>query len=68
LTSGERYPTVASAVARLGGKQIQENGGYNLTALVPVYLRPAEAELKTTNRRNHVKEILNYVDKNTAVS
>jgi tRNA threonylcarbamoyladenosine biosynthesis protein TsaB len=50
LTSGERYPSMASAVARLSGKQIHGNGGHNLTALVPVYLRPAEAELKTTNQ------------------
>jgi tRNA threonylcarbamoyladenosine biosynthesis protein TsaB len=49
LTAGEHYPSLASAVARLSEKQIHKNGGDNLTALVPVYLRPAEAELKTMN-------------------
>jgi tRNA threonylcarbamoyladenosine biosynthesis protein TsaB len=50
LTAGDKYPSLASAVARLSQKQIRENDGNSLTALVPIYLRPAEAELNTTNQ------------------
>jgi tRNA threonylcarbamoyladenosine biosynthesis protein TsaB len=49
-TAGENYPSLASGVARLSEKRVQENEANNLTALVPVYLRPAEAELKTVNQ------------------
>jgi len=46
LTLGEAYPSTASAVARLGEEKILSEGGASPGALVPLYLRPSEAELK----------------------
>jgi len=46
LAVEERYPSVASAVARLGEEKLARVGGDPVGPLVPLYLRPSEAELK----------------------
>lgn len=45
FTSGSHYSTTASAVARLGTHKIVKSGPDSLERLVPLYLRPSEAEL-----------------------
>ena len=44
--AGDGYPSLASAVARLGEERLQVSDGDSLGAIVPVYLRLAEAEMK----------------------
>lgn len=44
--AGERYPSLASAVARLGEARLQVSDGDLLSAMAPVYLRASEAEMK----------------------
>lgn len=44
--AGDSYPSVASAVARLGEERLRVSDGDFLGAMVPVYLRLAEAEMK----------------------
>ncbi len=46
LTLGESYPSTASAVARLGEERLRQRETDPLGPLVPLYLRPSEAELK----------------------
>jgi tRNA threonylcarbamoyladenosine biosynthesis protein TsaB len=46
LTLGEGYPSVASAVARLAEPRLTKGDYDPIGALVPLYLRPSEAELK----------------------
>lgn len=46
LTLGECYPSTASAVARLGEERCRKREFDPLGPLVPLYLRPSEAELK----------------------
>ncbi len=46
LTLGESYPSTAFAVARLGEERIWKKEFDPLGPLVPLYLRPSEAELK----------------------
>jgi tRNA threonylcarbamoyladenosine biosynthesis protein TsaB len=45
-TLGESYPSVAYAVARLGEEKLSRQEFDSLGSLVPLYLRPSEAELK----------------------
>jgi tRNA threonylcarbamoyladenosine biosynthesis protein TsaB len=49
LTLGESYPSVASAVARLGEEKLRRNESEFLGSLTPLYLRPSEAELRRIN-------------------
>lgn len=51
LTSGETYPSTASAVARLGEERIRKEEIDPLGALVPLYIRQSEAELKKRSER-----------------
>ncbi len=44
--AGDGYPSLAAAVARLGEERLQGSAGDSLSAMVPVYLRPSEAEMK----------------------
>ncbi len=44
--TGDGYPSLASAVARLGEERLEVSDGDFLGAMVPVYLRRAEAEIK----------------------
>jgi tRNA threonylcarbamoyladenosine biosynthesis protein TsaB len=46
LTLGDCYPSIASAVARSGEERLLKRDFDPLAALVPLYLRPSEAELK----------------------
>ncbi|MGH7848350.1 MAG: tRNA (adenosine(37)-N6)-threonylcarbamoyltransferase complex dimerization subunit type 1 TsaB [Candidatus Binatia bacterium] len=46
LTLGDHYPSTASAIARLGATRIATCGPDPLESLVPLYLRPSEAELQ----------------------
>lgn len=46
LTSGEFYPSIASVVARLAEERFRKKEFDPLGPLVPLYLRPSEAELK----------------------
>ncbi len=46
LTLGETYPSTACAVARLGEERLGKQEIDSLGSLVPLYLRPSEAELK----------------------
>ena len=46
-TLGEDYPVTASAVARLGEEKIQREGVEAIGPMVPLYLRPSEAEVKS---------------------
>ena len=46
LTLGESYPSCASAVARLAEERVQRGEFDPLGPLVPLYLRPSEAELR----------------------
>lgn len=46
LTLGEAYPSTACAVARLGEERVRNQESDSPGALVPLYLRPSEAELK----------------------
>jgi tRNA threonylcarbamoyladenosine biosynthesis protein TsaB len=46
LTEGENYPSIASAVARLGEERLSHDQSDPLGPLSPLYLRPSEAELK----------------------
>ena len=46
LTLGESLPSTASAVARLAEERIRRQESDPVGPLVPLYLRPAEAELK----------------------
>lgn len=48
LTLGEDYPSVAYAVARLGEEKLRKGELDILGSLVPLYLRPSEAELKNS--------------------
>jgi tRNA threonylcarbamoyladenosine biosynthesis protein TsaB len=43
--AGDGYPSIASAVARLGEERLRVSDGDFLGAMVPVYLRLAEAEI-----------------------
>jgi tRNA threonylcarbamoyladenosine biosynthesis protein TsaB len=45
-SQGSSYPCLAAAAARLAEPRLRLSGGDFLGALVPVYLRPAEAESK----------------------
>ena len=45
-TLGESYPSVAYAVARLGEEKLSRQEFDSPGSLVPLYLRPSEAELK----------------------
>jgi tRNA threonylcarbamoyladenosine biosynthesis protein TsaB len=49
--SGEGYPSIASAVARLGEERLQSSGGDFLSEMAPVYLRLSEAEVKRREQR-----------------
>jgi tRNA threonylcarbamoyladenosine biosynthesis protein TsaB len=44
--SGDGYPSLASAVARIGEKRLLHSDGDFLGTMVPVYLRLSEAEVK----------------------
>ena len=44
--AGDGYPSLASAVARLGEERLHVSEGDFLGAMVPVYLRLSEAEMK----------------------
>lgn len=46
FTSGESYPSTAAAAARLGEQKILGGEREAAGSLVPLYLRPSEAELK----------------------
>jgi tRNA threonylcarbamoyladenosine biosynthesis protein TsaB len=46
LTRGEGYPSVGAAVARLAEDKVRRREFDPIGPLVPVYLRPSEAELK----------------------
>jgi len=46
LTPGENYPSIASAVAFLAEEKIHRREYDSVGSLVPLYLRPSEAELK----------------------
>lgn len=46
LTSGETYPSTACAVAQLGEERLDRQEFDSLGSLVPLYLRPSEAERK----------------------
>jgi tRNA threonylcarbamoyladenosine biosynthesis protein TsaB len=46
LTLGENYPSIASAVAFLAGEKVLRDEPDPVGPLVPLYLRPSEAELK----------------------
>lgn len=46
ITLGESYPSTAFAVARLGEERVRRQEFDPLGPLVPLYLRPSEAELK----------------------
>ena len=46
LTSGEGFPSTASAVARLGEQRLERSEFDTVGPLVPLYLRPSQAELK----------------------
>lgn len=46
LTGGEAYSSIASAVARLAEKRLRNKEFDPLEPLVPLYLRPSEAELR----------------------
>jgi len=46
LTLGEGFPSIASAVARLGEQGLKRSDFDTVGPLVPLYLRPSEAELK----------------------
>ncbi len=48
--AGDRYPSLASAVARLGEKRLRVSDGDVLSAMAPVYLRLSEAEVKRKER------------------
>lgn len=50
-TLGERYPSTAFAVARIGEEKLAKGEQDPLGPLIPVYLRPSEAELKLEIRR-----------------
>jgi tRNA threonylcarbamoyladenosine biosynthesis protein TsaB len=44
--AGAGYPSIASAVARLGAERLWGSGGDFLSEMAPVYLRRSEAEMK----------------------
>jgi tRNA threonylcarbamoyladenosine biosynthesis protein TsaB len=46
LSRGEGYPPLAVGVAALGERRLRQLGGDRIGRLEPVYLRPAEAELR----------------------
>ena len=46
LTLGETYPSTACAVAQLGEERLNRQEFDSLGSLVPLYLRPSEAEVK----------------------
>jgi tRNA threonylcarbamoyladenosine biosynthesis protein TsaB len=46
LSSGDRYPSIASAVALLATERVRRGETDPLGSLVPIYIRPSEAELK----------------------
>jgi tRNA threonylcarbamoyladenosine biosynthesis protein TsaB len=46
FSGGEDYPSLASAVARLGEARLRHSEGDFLGSMVPVYLRLSEAEVK----------------------
>lgn len=46
LTLGESYPSTACAVARLGEAKFVSGEVDSIGAMVPLYIRPSEAELK----------------------
>jgi tRNA threonylcarbamoyladenosine biosynthesis protein TsaB len=46
ITLGEGYPSIASAVAQVAVEKVQNNSFDVLGSLVPLYLRPPEAELR----------------------
>ena len=46
LAAGEAYPSIASAVAQLAEQRLRNREIHPLEPLVPLYLRPSEAELK----------------------
>ncbi|MFQ5682631.1 MAG: tRNA (adenosine(37)-N6)-threonylcarbamoyltransferase complex dimerization subunit type 1 TsaB [Candidatus Binatia bacterium] len=47
VTMGERYPSIASAVARLAEGIVQKRGFHTQNELIPLYLRSSEAEVKS---------------------
>ena len=51
LTLGESFPSTAYSVARLGEERFNKQEFDSLGTLVPLYLRPSEAELKGVARR-----------------
>ncbi len=48
--AGQGYPSIASAVARLGEERLRHSEGDVLTKMAPVYLRLSEAEMKRTEQ------------------
>ncbi|MBI1993280.1 MAG: hypothetical protein HYS67_02455 [Deltaproteobacteria bacterium] len=46
VTLGELYPSTACAVAQLGEARLARQERDPVGAMVPLYLRPSEAELK----------------------
>ncbi|MGH7770846.1 MAG: tRNA (adenosine(37)-N6)-threonylcarbamoyltransferase complex dimerization subunit type 1 TsaB [Candidatus Binatia bacterium] len=54
LTLGDSYPSTAFAVARLGEERIWKKEFDPLGPLVPLYLRPSEAELKGKPREGNL--------------
>jgi tRNA threonylcarbamoyladenosine biosynthesis protein TsaB len=53
LPETTNYPTVAAAVARLGEDRFRSNKIDDVGSLTPVYLRPSEAEFKTSEVRSN---------------
>lgn len=54
VTLGERYPSTAAATARLAEARIKKNEVDAIGPLVPLYLRPSEAEVKRGGVRNQL--------------
>ncbi|HJX11323.1 MAG TPA: tRNA (adenosine(37)-N6)-threonylcarbamoyltransferase complex dimerization subunit type 1 TsaB [Candidatus Binatia bacterium] len=72
LCTGNFVSSCAAAVARLGMERFRNSESDELGNLVPVYLRPSEAEAKRSNLTdgkfaNSTLRTLRYVDKNTTV-
>jgi tRNA threonylcarbamoyladenosine biosynthesis protein TsaB len=51
VIAGDGYPSVASAIGRLGGEQFGLAAAPAVNALVPIYLRPADAQVKPMESR-----------------
>lgn len=52
LTLGEGYPSIACAVARLASDRLRKSEMDPIGPLVPLYLRPSEAEVKGWGRED----------------